>query len=114
MHGVTARAGNAVFVVRRAHEFALLKIRLVAGHAALRDLVRLCVFEVEDFGLISASRNVRRSRSMAIFAAMDGLAPNLLGGTYLEVRTGVNALACVLMTTNMDESSKPKFIAKSE
>ena len=81
MHGVTARAGNAVLVVRGPHEFALLRIRLVAGHATLRDFFRLCPFEVENLGLIAAARGyVRRAGAVARLAAVGRLAPNFLGG----------------------------------
>jgi len=78
--GVAVGATDAVLVVHRAHEVALLGLGFVAGQAALGDVCALRAQESENLGLVGAFR-VCRSGAMARLATartMGGF--GLLGG----------------------------------
>jgi hypothetical protein len=65
MHGMAGSAANAILVVGGAHEFALLRVTFMTGHATPGNCLRLCPLEGEDLALIAASLNMGRPGAMA-------------------------------------------------
>jgi len=77
MHGVAGCAGDTVLIVCGTHEFTLLWVGFVAGHATLCDCFRPHSFEVEYLALVASSVHMSGAGSMARFAAMTLFATNL-------------------------------------
>ena len=98
MHGVAGGAGNAIFVVGGTHEFALLRVALMTGHATPRNCLRPCTLENEDLGLIAASLNMGRARSVARLAAMD-LFTSDLGQVGSVMRARIDVLELIFVAT---------------
>lgn len=90
-------AGNTILIMGRTHEFALLGIGLVAGHATLGNCFRLYSFEGEDLALIATSGDVGRAGAMARLAAMNLFAAHL-GQVGSVVRARLDVLEVIFMT----------------
>ena len=68
--GVAIRAGHAIRVMRRALEIAVLLAVLVAGQAAIGNLLGRSSLEHKYLGLVAAALDVRLSRAVARFAPL--------------------------------------------
>src|ERR1035441_4018995 len=96
MHGMAGCAGNAILVVGGTHEFALLRIGFVAGHATLGDGFRPGTCVDEDLGLIAATLHMGRPRAMARLAAMGLFAPDL-GQESSVMRARIDVLELIFV-----------------
>ena len=70
----------------------------MTGHASPGDLFRPRPFEREDLALVPSALDVRRARSMARFATMRLVAPDL-GEASLEMRACIHALELLFVAS---------------
>jgi hypothetical protein len=96
MDGVAGCAGNAILVMGRTHELALLSVGLVAGQATLGDCFRASAFEDKYLALVAAALNVGRPGTMARFAPMNLFAPDLCQVSSV-MRTSIDTLELIFV-----------------